>query len=127
MPVSPGMSGRYEAVVGDEHLGTANGFDDLAILTDPWLTLFCEMAGHHAIVPGFKDGQSSVGVGVDLEYLAPVGPGQAVTVDATVIAIDSGRVQLRILGTSGGRPFVRGTHDRMLVDLRRFMARLPTA
>ena len=60
MAVTPGMSGRYEIVVGPEHLGNASGFDGLAVLTDPWLTLFCEMAGHNAVNPGFEAGQASV-------------------------------------------------------------------
>ena len=125
MAITPGMSGRYEVVVGPEHLGTASGFDDLPILTEPWLTLFCEMAGHHAVVPGFEPGQASVGVHVDLAQLRPIGPGRALTVEATVIAVEGRRVRMAVEGFDRSRPFVRGTHDRVVVDLERFLTRLP--
>jgi len=81
------------------------------------------MAGHNAVNPGFEAGQASVGVQVDLEPLAPVGPGRSLVVEATILTFDYRRAHLAILGHDGDRPFVRGTHDRVVVDLARFLER----
>ena len=119
------MTGRYEPVVGPCHSGPENGYPDLPFLSDPWLTLFCEIACDEAMKPGYAEGESSVGVRLDLERLAPVPVGRKVSMEARVAAIDGRRLRLEVTGKDAGRVFVRGTHDRVAVDRERFLARLP--
>ena len=122
---SLGMRGRYEAVVERRHSGPENGYPDLPVLSDPWLTLFCEIACDEAMKPGYGAGESSVGVHLDLERLGPVPVGRKVAMQARVAAIDGRRLRFEVTGEDSGRVFVRGTHDRVAVDRERFLARLP--
>ncbi len=122
---SIGMTGRYETVVEARHLGPANDYPDIPFLSDPWFTLFCEVAGDEALKPGYAAGEASLGVAVDLERLASVPAGRRLVFLAEVAAVDGRRIGLTVSGEDAGRVFVRGTHDRVVVDLDRFLARLP--
>ena len=122
---SVGMTGRYEAAVEPRHAGPGNGYHDLPFLSDPWLTLFCEIACDEAMKPGYGPGEASVGVRLDLERLEPVPVGRTVRLEARIAATDGRRCRFEVTGEDAGRVFVRGTHDRVAVDLERFLARLP--
>jgi len=127
MKITLGMTGCYVVVVGPQHLGSANGLEDLPTLCNPWFTLFCEMAGDAAIRPSYGSGQSSVGVHVDLEHLAEVSAGSTLQIEATVKEVSGRRVHMEIRGRDAGHPFVRGTHDRVIIDVERFLARFAAA
>lgn len=124
---SVGMAGRYQPVVEPRHSGPENGYPELPFLSDPWLTLFCEIACDGAMKPGYAPGEASVGVHLDLERLAPVRVGRTVRFEARIAAVDGRRCRFEVTGEDAGRVFVRGTHDRVAVDLERFLARLPGA
>ena len=122
---SIGMTGRYETAVEPRHSGPENGYPEMPFLTDPWLTLFCEIACDEAMKPGYAPGEASVGVHLDLERIASVPVGRQVSMQARVAAVDGRRLRFEVTGEEGGRLFVRGTHDRVAVDRERFLARLP--
>ncbi len=127
-PAGPGPGrgprGRYRTMVDAAHLGAANGFSAAPELTDPWLSLFCEEAGDRALRPGFGRGEASVGVRLELDHLAPVPAGRLVTIEAALERREGRRARFAVNGISGGRPFVRGSHERVVVDLERFLAGL---
>ncbi len=122
MIIEIGLTGAYRLDVETRHTGAANGFPDLPVLSNPWLTLACEMACHDAIYRGLEPGAASVGIHLDLFHLAPVAAGGTLTVDATVVEIDRRRLRFSVAGTDGAREVVRGTHDRFLVDLAQFLS-----
>ncbi len=122
MTIEVGLTGVYRLDVEARHTGVANGFPDLPVLSNPWLTLACEMACHDAIHRGLEPGMASVGIHLDLFHLAPVAAGGTLSVDATVVEIDRRRLRFSVAGGDGDREVVRGTHDRFLVDLARFQS-----
>ena len=65
---------------------------------------------------------ASVGTHLNLFHLAPVEVGSVLIVDATVVEIDRRRFRFSVAGGDGSREVVRGTHDRFLVNLARFLS-----
>ena len=122
MIIEIGLTGAYRLDVETKHTGEANGFPNLPVLSNPWLTLACEMACHDAIHRGLEPGMASVGIHLDLFHLAPVAAGGTLTVEATVIEIDRRRLRFSVAGTDGAHKVVHGTHDRFLVDLAQFLS-----
>lgn len=117
-----GMTGSYTATVEPGHTADAVGNPGVAVLATPTLTLFCEMAAHHAIVDAFEPGQSSVGFHNDLYHLAATPVGETVTVTARLSAIDGKRLTFDISGRDGTNEIVKGIHERVLVRLDAFLA-----
>ena len=122
MTIEIGLTGAYQLNVETMHTGEVNGFPDLPVLSNPWLTLACEMACHDAIHSALSPGMASVGTHIDLFHLAPVGVGTVLTVDATVVEIDRRRLRFSVSGEDGNREIVHGIHDRFLVDLATFLS-----
>ena len=122
MTIKIGLTGTHRLDVEVRHTGAANGFPNLPVLSNPWLTLACEMACHDAIHRALDPGMASVGTHLDLFHLAPVAAGGTLIVDATVVEIDRRRLWFSVAGGDGDREVVRGTHDRFLVDLAQFLS-----
>ena len=122
MTIEIGLSGAYQLNVETKHTGEFNGFPDLPVLSNPWMTLACEMACHNAIQRALAPGMASVGTHLDLFHLAPVGVGTALIVDATLVEIDRRRIRFSVAGGDGNREIVHGTHDRFLIDLAKFLS-----
>ena len=124
MAIREGLTGTHVEIVEDRHLGDTNGLDGVYALTNPWLTLFCEMACHNAVFPDFAPGQGSVGTRVSLSHLALVPAGRTVTVTARLVEVERRRLHFQVAGEDGQSTFVRGEHERFLVDLDQFLESL---
>ena len=124
MTIEIGLTGAYQLNVETKHTDEANGFPDLSVLSNPWLTLACEMACHDAIHGALAPGMASVGTHIDLFHLAPAGVGTVLIVEATVVEIDRRRLRFSVAGGDRNREIVHGIHDRILIDLAKFMSNL---
>jgi fluoroacetyl-CoA thioesterase len=71
-----------------------------------------------------EPGQSSVGTHVDIRHLKATPVGDTVTRTAQVTAVDGRRVTFSVRAEDSGGLAGEGTHERMLIDLERFMRRV---
>ncbi len=94
------------------------------IFATPDLVLLLELTAIEALAPYLPETQSTVGTRVDVAHTAATVLGQTVTCTATVIEIDRRRVLLEITANDGVDDIVAGTHERFIVDLDKFVARL---
>jgi fluoroacetyl-CoA thioesterase len=108
-------------VVLPEHL--ANRFKDAMlppVLATPVMIMAMENAALNAIKPYFEDGETAVGSHVDVSHLAATPIGSHVKATAEVIRSDGRRIEFRVSATDGREEIGRGTHDRVVIDLKRF-------
>ena len=117
-----GMSGVHTTSVGPEHTAHAAGNPGVEVLSTPMLTLFCEIAGHNAVVSAYDEGHTSVGFHNDLYHLAATPVGAAVTVTATLSSIEGRRLTFTVDGHDEERQIVKGVHERFVVRLEAFLA-----
>lgn len=94
------------------------------IFATPDLVLLLELTAIQALAPYLPETQSTVGTRVDVAHTAATVLGQTVTCTATVTEIDRRRVVLEITANDGVDDIVAGTHERFIVDLDKFVARL---
>jgi predicted thioesterase len=119
-----GMRGVHSVRVEPQHTAHELGNVGVPVLATPMLILFCEIAGHDAIYRRFKPGEGSVGYHNDLWHLAATPVGGTVTVEATIREIDRKRLIFDVTGHDERAQVVRGTHERIVVDLDKFLAKL---
>ena len=112
-----GMKGVHVVRVEPQHTAHAWGNVGVPVLATPILILFCEIAGHNAIFRNFKPGEGSVGYHNDLWHLAATPVGGTVTVEATIREIDRKRLIFDVTGHDERAQVVKGTHERIVVDL----------
>ena len=120
-----GAKGSFTLVVAPEHL--ANRFKDATlppVLATPIMVLMMENAALNAVRVYLEPGESALGTVVDIRHLAATPVGQHVTAEAEVTEVDGRRIVLAVTARDEVEESGRGTHERMVVDLRRLTQRL---
>jgi fluoroacetyl-CoA thioesterase len=120
-----GAKGSFTLVVAPEHL--ANRFKDAMlppVLATPIMVLAMENAALNAVRAHLEPGESALGTVVDIRHLAATPVGQHVTAEAEVTEVDGRRIVFAVTALDEVEEIGRGTHERMVVDLRRLTLRL---
>jgi len=124
-PIKPGARGSSVLTVAPGHL--ASQFKDAAlppVLATPIMVLMMENAALDAIRPFLEPGESAVGTAIAVRHLAATPVGQEVRAEAEVTRVDGNRVEFRVTAHDETEEIGSGTHERMVVDRRRFDRRL---
>ena len=126
MTVIPlGAKGRFTLEVKPQHL--ASQFKDPMlppVLATPVMILAMENAALNAIRGYLQPGESAVGTVVDVRHLAATPVGQRVTAEAVVTEVDGQRIVFAVTAHDESEEIGNGTHERMVIDLRRLEKRL---
>jgi fluoroacetyl-CoA thioesterase len=123
--VPVGASGSFTLLVNPEHL--ANRFKDATlppVLATPVMIMAMENAALNAIKPFLAAGESAVGTRVDVQHLAATPVGRQVVARAQVTRVDGRRIDFSIEATDGVAVIGQGTHERLVIDMARFVERL---
>jgi predicted thioesterase len=83
-----------------------------------------EAAAVGALAPVLPEGQSSVGVALDVKHLAATPAGQHVRARAEVIEVDGPRVTFQVEAWDELEQIGTGTHTRYVIDVARFVQRV---
>ena len=124
-PVPPGTTGEFTLVVGHEHL--ASQFKDPLlppVFATPMMVLMMENAALNAIRPYLEPGESAVGADVNIRHVAATPVGMRVRAVAEVVAVDGRKVAFKVSAHDQQELIGEGTHERAVIDLARFHARL---
>src|SRR5438132_13087055 len=120
-----GAHGSFTLVVTVEHL--ANRFKDATlppVLATPVMIMAMENAALNAIKPYLGAQESAVGTRVDVLHLAATPVGRQVVAGAKVTKVEGRRIEFNVEATDGVAPIGAGTHERMVIDMLRFVERL---
>jgi fluoroacetyl-CoA thioesterase len=124
-PIPRGAKGTFTLRVTPAHL--ANQFKDAMlpqVFATPMMIMAMENAALNAIRGYLDAGESAVGTAVDVRHLAATPVGHDVTAEAEVTGVDGRRVAFKVSARDETEEIGRGTHERMVVDMRRLDQRL---
>jgi fluoroacetyl-CoA thioesterase len=120
-----GATGTSTLRVQSEHL--ANRFKDAMlpqVLATPVMILIMENAALNAIRPFLDEGESAVDVAVDIKHLAATPVGHEVRATAEVVGVDGKRIDFKVSARDGIEEIGKGSHQRIVINLRSFNERL---
>lgn len=123
--IPAGAKGSFTLLVTPDHL--ANRFKDAMlppVLATPVMIMIMENAALNAMKPYLADNESALGTRVDVRHLAATPAGRHVTGEAEITRVDGRRVEFTIRATDSGEVIGTGTHERVIIDLAQFLARL---
>ncbi len=100
------------------------GNEGVNVLSTPDLVGLFEATCVLAVKDAFEPGQSSVGTLVNVRHLKATPVGDTVTLSAEVTDVDGRRVAFAVHAEDSQGRIGEGTHERFLVDLERFLARV---
>ena len=95
------------------------------VLATGYLVGMMELACLHGMMP-FVDWprEQSLGTMVSFQHLAPTPPGMTLTIRGEVLEVEGRRVLFRVEAWDELEKLCEGTHERCLIDTRRFADKL---
>jgi predicted thioesterase len=119
-----GLVGEKATAVSKALLATHLGSGSVEVYATPGMIALMEAAAVAAIDPLLPEGQSSVGVALDVKHLAATPPGEEVRARAEVTGVDGRKVTFRVQAWDEHELIGEGTHVRYVVDVDRFVERV---
>ena len=119
-----GATGKLSFVVTEQHTIDFANEQMPAVLCTPWLVWFLEHAAREAILPLLDAKESTVGVHVDVEHLAPPPLGHKVSCIARVINTDGSLITFQFDAHDQHEKIARGVHKLRVIRCNRFANRI---
>lgn len=127
MNAAVGLKGEARLVVGDTDTARALGSGDVEVLGTPRLVALFEQATIDALRGVLDDGQSSVGMRVQVDHLQPTPVGAEIVVEASLDKIEGRRITFTVTASDSGGLVAAGKVTRVMIDVDKFMSKCCSA
>lgn len=121
MPLSPGLHGSAKLIVADEDTALALKSGEVAVLGTPRLIALVEEATLVALADRLPVGQTTVGMRVQVDHLAPTNVGSSVAAEATLEKVEGRRLTFTVTVTDHCGLVAAGKVTRVVVETERFL------
>jgi fluoroacetyl-CoA thioesterase len=122
--LKPGLTGSAELLVGVEHTAPSIGSGLVPVLATPVMINVIEAAALAAVEHLLPAGHQSLGIHLDVRHFAATPIGMRVRALAELVAIDGRTLAFRVDARDDKEPIGDGTHERVVVNVARFDARV---
>jgi fluoroacetyl-CoA thioesterase len=122
--LKPGLSGSVDLIVGEEHTAPRVGSGRVHVLATPVMINLIEAAALKAAESLLPDGYQSLGIRLDVRHFAATPVGMRVTAIAELTKVDGRTLFFRVAAHDEKEPIGEGTHERVVVNVERFAARV---
>jgi predicted thioesterase len=119
--LTPGIVHEITITVAPEYTARHIGSGTVAVLATPYLIALCEEAATKAVQPYLPEGQTTVGIMVNVHHLAATPVGMKVTARAELIAVEGRRLTFAVTARDEVEKVGEGTHQRVIIDVARFL------
>src|SRR5262249_7231311 len=122
--LKPGLTGSAELVVGAEHTAPSIGSGLVPVLATPVMINVIEAAALSAVEHLLPAGHQSLGIHLDVRHFAATPIGMRVRATAELVGIDGRTLSFRVGARDDKEPIGDGSHQRVVVNVARFDARV---
>jgi fluoroacetyl-CoA thioesterase len=120
--IPPGLSATVQQRVEATSTASAMVSGTVDVLGTPELVRLMEAAAVTALADHVPPGWTTVGVAISAHHTAPTPIGLTVRVTATLAEVQRRRLKFDLVAHDDVGQIGDGTHERVLVDVERFMA-----
>jgi fluoroacetyl-CoA thioesterase len=121
VPLSPGLHGSAKLIVAHEDTALALKSGEVAVLGTPRLIALVEEATLVALADRLPAGQTTVGMRVQVDHLAPTNVGSSVAAEATLEKVEGRRLTFTVSVTDQCGLVAAGKVTRVVVETDRFL------
>ena len=93
------------------------------VFATPAMVALMESCCATSVQPYLEQGQTTVGVRIDINHSAPTPEGMTVECRSTLVSVSGRTLSFRVEVYDASGMIGEGTHDRCIVDQRRFQTR----
>ena len=123
MPVQPGLRAKVELVVSESDTAISMNTGEVPVLATPRVATLCEQAAFAAVAGAVGPGQTTVGMKIQLDHLAPSAIGNRVVAEAVVEKVAGRRVMFTVSVNDERGLIAAGRITRVIVDTEQFLAK----
>lgn len=116
-----GLSAKVTLKVSDQDTAIAHRSGDVEVLASPRLVALCEEACCEAIKEHLSEGQTTVGMRIQFDHLAPSPIGDVVYAEATLQRIEGKRLTFSVSAKDSRGIIAAGILVRALVNREEFL------
>ena len=122
--LAPGLAGKVEITVGEEHTAPHVGSGQVHVLATPVLVILLEAAALAACERFVPAGHQTVGTRLDVQHFAATPVGMHVAAHAEVTEVKGRVITFKLWAEDEVEPIATGTHERVIINLERFDVRM---
>jgi predicted thioesterase len=122
--IEVGLVSEATVTVEERLLATTMGSGSVAVYATPAMIALMEAAAVDALAPVLAEGQSSVGIALDVKHLAATPLGRQVRARAEVVQVQGAKVTFQVQAWDEQELIGKGTHTRYVIDVARFLQRV---
>ena len=121
MTLEPGLQATLRYTVAEADTAVAVGSGEVSVLATPRVLALAERATVAAAAGALEAGESTVGVRVELEHMAPSVVGAEWEIAAVLERVAGRRLEFAVRLHDGGRLVARGMITRVVVNTAAFL------
>lgn len=122
--LQPGLSGRAELIVGEEHTAPRVGSGLVRVLATPVMINLLEAAALDALDKHLPPGYQSLGTVLNVRHIAATPVGMKVVAQARISRIENRTVFFDLHAKDATELIGDGTHERVVVNVEKFSQRV---
>lgn len=122
--LKPGLRGRAELLVGEEHTAPRVGSGRVHVLATPVMINLIEAAALDAVERLLPEGRQSLGTVLNVRHIAATPVGMRVAATAEVTGIEGRTIRFRVEAHDEKDLIGDGTHERVVVNVAKFDERV---
>lgn len=122
--LNPGLTGRAELVVGEEHTAPRVGSGRVHVLATPVMINLFEAAALAAIEQLLPPGHQSLGTVLNIRHIAATPVGMKVVAEARVLRVENRTVHFFVQAHDERELIGDGDHQRVVVNVAKFDQRV---
>lgn len=122
--LKPGLRGSSELKVGVEHTAPSIGSGLVPVLATPVMINVIEAAALAAVEHLLPAGHQSLGIHLDVRHFAATPIGMTIRAVAELVGVEGRTLTFRVEARDDREPIGDGSHQRVVVNVARFDARV---
>ena len=122
--LQPGLTGRAELIVGEQHTAPRIGSGRIRVLATPVMINLIEAAALAAVEQSLPEHHQSLGTHLDVTHIAATPVGMRVRATAEVVRVEGRTVHFRVRAEDERELIGEGIHERVVVNVDRFDERV---
>ena len=121
MKIEIGMKGEVSTLAEREDTALEVGSGSLLVYATPCMVALMEGAACEAIADGLDEGETTVGIELNIQHIAATPIGMEVRAEAEVTAVEGKIITFTLRAFDEAGEIGKGTHKRALVNSQRFL------
>lgn len=120
--LAQGIKGKAEIIVTEDRTALNAGSGEANVLATPIMAALMEKAAQESVKPHLEEGKTTVGTALNIRHVAatPVGMRAWAETEVTAVSANGRMISFSVSAYDEKGLIGEGTHERAVVDLKRF-------